>query len=123
MRRRILWPYPSTRLIAAGDNDALRGSRNGGPPFLLLAPPLKVGVDEHVEVTVEHPLDVAHLDLGSKVLRQLISLQRVGPYLSAPGGLGLPSPYLVDSLEALSTGILGEPSPQDLHRPGLVLHL
>ena len=73
------------------------------------ASPVKVGIDEGLQVAVEHTLDVPHLHVGAEVLGHLIRLEDVGADLATPSGFTLFAPDLVEVVEALLPGPLGEP--------------
>src|SRR4051794_34136614 len=47
----------------------------------------QVRLDESVEITIEHPVDVADLLLGSMVLDHLIGMQHVAADLAAEGNV------------------------------------
>lgn len=49
----------------------------------------EVGLDEVVDLSVEHALDVAGFVIGAQVFDQLIGLQHVGSDLVAPRDVGL----------------------------------
>src|SRR3954471_6062811 len=65
--------------IALGS--AFPGSRLLRLALLELHP--QVGLDEAVEVAVEHRAGVAHLVVGAKVLDELVGLQNIRPDLAA----------------------------------------
>src|SRR5699024_11461897 len=54
---------------------------------LLLLAPADTGVDEVLDLPVEHGSSVALLVLGTQVLDHLVGLQHVRAHLVAPGGL------------------------------------
>ena len=51
-------------------------------------PSAQFGLDESVQVTVEHRLHVSGLFVGAQILDQLIGRQDIGPDLIAPGVVG-----------------------------------
>src|SRR4030042_5460923 len=77
------------RLAVGGFFDAYpppgAGGGSAAPGRLLTGPPpVQIAIHETVQVAVEDPLHVAHLDVGAQVLDHLIRLQPVGTDLPAP---------------------------------------
>lgn len=85
--------------------------------------PAEITLDERIEVAVEDALNVPHLDLSSQILDHLIGLHDIATDLSAPGGLTLFAPNLIDVGQALDPSQFMEPSLQNRHGPCLVLQL
>ena len=76
------------------------GNRGGGPgpslPVLLLLPaPADAGVDEAVDIAVEHGVGAADLVAGAQVLDHLVGVEDVGAHLVAPGRLDVPGQLLL----------------------------
>src|SRR3954470_19304963 len=91
----------------------LRAKRLPATPSLLESPrsarplPAEVGLDERVEVAVEHAVDVAGLVLGAEVLHELVRRQHVAADLAAEPDLlllALDGGELVLALLALEVG-------------------
>ena len=69
-------------LADGGDAEMVAARLRGG---VLAGPaPADTGLDEVVDIPVEHRLRVADLMLGTQVLHHLIRVQHVGPHLVAP---------------------------------------
>src|SRR3954469_25355781 len=95
----------------------LRAKRLPAAPSLLESPPRRArplpaegGLDERVEVAVEHAVDVAGLVLGAQVLHELVRRQYVAADLAAEADLlllALDGRELVLALLALEVGETG----------------
>src|SRR5205823_1369394 len=102
---------------------SLRSSLTGAPrrrllPGSCLGPPgpEQVGLDERVEVAVQHGLDVADLEPRPMVLDQLIGLKRVRADLAAERDLLLLAGELRELLALLLLSELEQARLEDPHR-------
>src|SRR4051812_9009778 len=90
---------------------------------VLLRLRLQIGLDKHVDVAVEHALDVANFHLGALVLRQAVRLKNIGSNLAAESDTKL------SVFDRLSLGLLLFPfqfvqsRSKNLHAHFLVLVL
>src|SRR5262245_41391157 len=73
-------------------------------------------LDEHVEVAVEHAVDVADLLFGPVIFGELIRMEDVAPNLAAERDLLLRAPDLIELRLVLLELDVVEPRFQDAHR-------
>ena len=62
---------------------------------LLLLAPADAGVDEAVDIAVEHRVGVADLEVGPQVLDHLVGVEDIGAHLVPPRGLDVPRQFLL----------------------------
>src|SRR4051794_434245 len=120
----------SRRITTAQPSDALpgpcRGTRRRHLPArlrrgVLAAPPADTGLDEAVDLAVQHRRRIADLELRPQVLDHLVRVQHVRAHLVAPGRAGV--------LEGVHPGLLllaaalEQLGLEHHHRRGLVLQL
>jgi hypothetical protein len=83
----------------------------------------QVGVDEGVEVAIEHRVGVADLVVGAVILHHPVRVQHVRPNLVAEADLGLALRERVHPLFLFADFELVQARLEELHRRGLVLVL
>src|SRR5665647_320006 len=84
--------------------------------------PADPGLDETVDVAVEHAAGVAHLVLGAQVLDHLVGVQDVRAHLVAPARLDVPGHGLLHRV-LLGLALQQQPGLQDAKGRGPVLDL
>src|SRR3954453_4291975 len=91
--------------------------------LLLAATPLEIGLDERIQVTVEHGVDVAGLVARPLVLHERVRREGVRADLAAEGDVALLPRDLHELVGAFLAHPFGEAGGEDLHRACLVLRL
>src|SRR4029077_19640882 len=84
---------------------------------------VQVRADEPVDVAVQHPLGVAHLEASAVILDALVGMEEVAADLRAPLRRLLLAPFLGELPRALQLLPLQQPRAEDLHGGRLVLGL
>ncbi len=84
---------------------------------------MELRLDERLDVSVQHRVDVSHLEASAVVLDQPIRLQDVGADLRAELDVLAFAPQVFQPLLALPAHPLGQPGLQDAHSHSPVLNL
>src|SRR5215469_6791322 len=97
--------------------------RSGAPLAALAQAPPQPGLDERLQLAVQHRLDVADLHAGPNVLDERVGLQHVVPDLVAEVGRHHLAAQLIAPPGGLLLLVLEQPRAQHLHRDLAVLDL